>query len=121
MKNELIKVVSAAPCLKIADVNFNKKGIIKLINEESDSGLIVFPELSVTGYTSADLFQSDLLLKESEKAITEIAEATKDKGLTVVVGVPLRYANCIYNCAAILSDGKVKALIPKIYIQLFEL
>ena len=116
MKNELIKVVSAAPCLKIADVNFNKKGIIELINEESDSGLIVFPELSVTGYTSADLFQSDLLLKESEKAVVEIAEATKDKGLTVVVGVPLRYANSIYNCAAILSNGKVKALIPKTYI-----
>ena len=84
--------------------------------ESKDCGLIVFPELTLTGYTSGDLFQSDLLLKESEKALPAIAEATKDKGLTVLVGTPFRYANSIYNCAAILSDGKIKALIPKSFI-----
>ncbi|MBO4775666.1 MAG: NAD(+) synthase [Lachnospiraceae bacterium] len=116
MENKLIQVVSATPCLKTGDVKFNTKAAVDLINETFDSGLIVFPELSVTGYTSADLFQSDLLLKESEKALSEIAKATKDKGLTAVVGAPLRYANSIYNCAAILSDGKVRALIPKTFI-----
>ena len=116
MENKLIQVVSATPCLKTGDVKFNTKAAVDLINETFDSGLIVFPELSVTGYTSADLFQSNLLLKESEKALSEIAKATKDKGLTAVVGAPLRYANSIYNCAAILSDGKVRALIPKTFI-----
>ena len=116
MENKLIQVVSATPGLKIGDVKFNTSEITDIINQSAESGLIVFPELSVTGYTSADLFQSDLLLKESEKALLEIADATKDKELTAVVGIPFRFANCIYNCAAILSGGKIKALIPKSYI-----
>ena len=116
MENKLIQVAAATPRLKIGDVKYNTKEIIDIINESKDSGLIVFPELSVTGYTLGDLFQSDLLLKESEKVLPVIAEATKDKELTAVVGVPYRYANSIYNCAAVLSDGKIKALIPKSYI-----
>ena len=116
MENKLIQVVSATPSLKIGDVKFNTSEITDIINQSSESGLIVFPELSVTGYTSADLFQSDLLLKESEKALQEIADATKGKELTAVVGIPFRFANCIYNCAVILSGGKIKALIPKSYI-----
>ena len=116
MENKLIQVVSATPGLKIGDVKFNTSEIIDIINQSAESGLIVFPELSVTGYTSADLFQSDLLLKESEKALQEIADATKGKELTAVVGIPFRFANCIYNCAAIISGGKIKALIPKSYI-----
>ena len=116
MENKLIQVVSATPGLKIGDVKFNTSEITDIINQSAESGLIVFPELSVTGYTSADLFQSDLLLKESEKALQEIADATKGKELTAVVGIPFRFANCIYNCAAILSGGKIKALIPKSYV-----
>ena len=116
MENKLIQVVSATPGLKIGDVKFNTSEITDIINQSAESGLIVFPELSVTGYTSADLFQSDLLLKESEKALQEIADATKGKELTAVVGIPFRFANCIYNCAAIISGGKIKALIPKSYI-----
>ena len=116
MENKLIQVVAATPGLKIGDVKLNTSEITDIINQSAESGLIVFPELSVTGYTSADLFQSDLLLKESEKTLLEIADATKDKELTAVVGIPFRFANCIYNCAAILSGGKIKALIPKSYI-----
>ena len=116
MENKLIQVLAATPLLKIGDVKYNTKEITDIINESKNSGLIVFPELSITGYTLGDLFQSDLLLKESEKALTVIAETTKGKELTAVVGVPFRYVNSIYNCAAVISDGKIKALIPKTYI-----
>ena len=116
MENKLMQVAAATPRLKIGDVKSNTKEIIGIINECEDCALLVFPELSVTGYTSADLFQSDLLLKESEKALSEIAKTTKEKNLTVVAGIPFRYANSIYNCAAILSGGKIKALIPKSFI-----
>lgn len=116
MENKLMQVAAATPRLKIGDVKSNTKEIIGIINECEDCALLVFPELSVTGYTSADLFQSDLLLKESEKALSEIAKTTKEKNLTVVAGIPFRYANSIYNCAGVLSDGKIKALIPKSFI-----
>ena len=125
MKNHLIAVAAAVPRLKVGDVSSNTKEIVSIIRENVDCGVIVFPELSITGYTCADLFQSDLLLRRAEEALLTIAAATADPasnvaastvGVTAVVGVPIRYENNIYNCAAILSGGEVRALIPKSYI-----
>ena len=116
MINHLIKVAAAVPPLKIGDITYNTEQILALLDEHSDSGLIVFPELSITGYTCADLFQSDLLLQKAEEALLTIAEKTEGKGYTVVVGVPIRFENGLYNCGAILSQGRIKALIPKAFL-----
>lgn len=116
MKNNLIQVAAALPEMKVGDVGFNTDRIIEVINKETSCGVIVFPELSITGYTCADLFLSDLLLKHAAEALLRIAAATSDKKLTAVVGVPIAYDNCLYNCAAIVSEGSVKALIPKVYV-----
>ncbi|MBQ1897016.1 MAG: NAD(+) synthase, partial [Lachnospiraceae bacterium] len=116
MRNNLIKVAAAVPELKIGDITYNTEKIIEVIVEHSDSGLIVFPELSLTGYTCADLFQSDLLLNEAQASLVSIAEHTKELKLTAVVGLPVRFENCIYNCGAVISGGRVKAVIPKSYL-----
>ncbi len=116
MKNRIIKVAAAQPQLKIGDVEYNSEQIIKMAVELSDCGVTVFPELSVTGYTCGDLFLSDLLLAEAEKAIFDIAKKTKDIQSLIIIGVPIRYENSLYNCAAIISEGAVKALIPKTFI-----
>lgn len=116
MINHLIKVAASAPLLKIGDITYNTEQILALLDELSDSGLIVFPELSITGYTCADMFQSDLLLQKAEEALLKIASKTEGKGYTVVVGVPVRFENCLYNCGAIISQGRVKALIPKAFL-----
>ena len=116
MKNHLIQVAAAVPDLKVADVKYNTEKITGMIRDLPDCGLIVFPELSVTGYTCADLFLSELLLQGAVSAIIEIAKETENTGKTVIVGLPVRYENSLYNCAAILSCGGVKAVIPKTYI-----
>ena len=113
MKNHLIQVAAAVPDLKVADVKYNTEKITGMIRDLPDCGLIVFPELSVTGYTCADLFLSELLLQGAVSAIIEIAKETENTGKTVIVGLPVRYENSLYNCAAILSCGGVKAVIPK--------
>ena len=116
MKNNIIQVASVVPKLKVADVSYNTYQIIESIRELSDCGVIVFPELSVTGYTCADLFLSDLVLQASKDALIRIAKETADSENTVIVGVPLRYENNLYNCGAILSCGMVKAIVPKTYL-----
>ena len=121
MKNQLVLTAAAVPALKVADVKFNTDQIINLIMENRNCGIIVFPELCVTGYTCADLFDSELLLQKSEEAMFIIAEATGScSGLTVIIGVPIRFENSLYNCAAVLSKGKVCALIPKQYIPTYS-
>ncbi|RKM62147.1 NAD(+) synthase [Butyrivibrio sp. CB08] len=116
MKNRIIQVAAVVPKIKVGDVNYNAEQIIAATRDQRDAGLIVFPELSITGYTCADLFLSDLLLESAVKALTRIANETKDNNNTAVVGVPICYDNNIYNCAAVLSQGRVAALIPKTYI-----
>lgn len=116
MKNHIIQVASAVPALKVGDVTYNTDRIIEIIRSLPDCGIMVFPELSVTGYTCADLFLSDILLQSSASALTKIAKETEKTSNTVIVGVPVRFRNNLYNCAAIMSCGKVKALIPKTYI-----
>ena len=85
MKNHLIQVAAAVPDLKVADVKYNTEKITGLIKDHTDCGLIVFPELSVTGYTCADLFLSGLLLDTAVSAIFEIAKETENTGKTVLV------------------------------------
>jgi len=117
MKNQMIKVCAAIPRLKISDVSFNTGEIISMIKSVKDCGLIVFPELSISGYSCADLFGSELLLENAEQALFKIAEETSGlRGLTAVVGLPLRFNNCLYNCAAVISNGEVRAVIPKSHI-----
>ena len=111
MKNRIIQVAAVVPELKLGDVDYNTEQMISLIRELPDCGIIVFPELSVTGYTCADLFLSDLLLIRSEEALVKLAHETESTGNLVVTGAPVRFRNCLYNCAAILSCGRIKALI----------
>ncbi len=116
MKNNLVKIAAVVPELKVGDTDYNLLQMSRVLNELSDCALVVFPELSVTGYTSADLFLSDTLLNEGESALIRLAGETADTSQTVVAGVPVRYKNCLYNCGAVLSQGKIKALIPKSYL-----
>ena len=116
MKNNLIKILAANPLMRVGDVTYNTEQITAVIDQCKDSGLIVFPELSLTGYTCADLFQSDLLLDQAQRSLVKIAVGTKDMKLTVVVGLPVRFDNCIYNCGAVISRGSIKAIVPKSYL-----
>ena len=69
MRNQLILAAAAVPSLRVADVEYNTEQIIRLIAENSRCGLIVFPKLSVTGYTCADLFGSELILEKAQEAM----------------------------------------------------
>ena len=59
----LFRVATAIPTVKVADVEYNLKQHIQLLHEAHDEGvqLLVFPELSLTGYTCADLSSTIVL------------------------------------------------------------
>ena len=115
------RVAAAVPRVQIADVEFNSDSIIRLIDkaEERKASLVVFPELSVTGYTCLDLFGQSLLLTASEEAVKKIADHTRGKHATVVVGAPVRYRGRLYNCAVVIRNGGIKGIVPKIYLPTY--
>lgn len=118
MRHGFIRVAAATPLIRVADCDFNTNKITELIDEAAgqDVKLIVFPELSVTGYTCNDLFLQDSLLNAAKQSIRKIADHTKNKDLLVVVGFPYCLKGNLYNTAAVIANGRILGLVPKISI-----
>ena len=115
MVNGFIKVAAATPDVRVADVEYNADKTIESIIEAENNGakLIVLPELGITAYTCGDLFLQSELIKRAEKALINIANATKDFDILSVVGLPVANNGKLYNCAAFLKDGKILGFVPK--------
>ena len=115
MKHGFVKVAAASPELKVADPAYNAKKIGKVIEEQHERGteILVFPELSISGYTCGDLFLRQTFLDGCMMALKEVADGTKGKKMLVFVGLPVPHGGKLFNCAAALSDGKVLGFIPK--------
>lgn len=118
MRHGFVKVAAATPDIRVADVAYNTENICSAIDEASAEGvkILVFPELCVTGYTCSDLFDHIVLLKESRKALLQIADYTKDKDMLVFVGAPLEVDGKLYNVAAALNHGKILGLTTKTFL-----
>lgn len=113
MKDGFIKAACITPDIRVADVEFNTKNIIDGIYEAEKNGakIAVFPELCVTAYTCSDLFRQKTLIESTKKALLKIAAKTGK--IVVVVGAPIKYNNCLYNCAVVMNNGNILAIIPK--------
>ena len=120
IQNHMIKAGTVVPRLKVADPHYNADEIINIIEKQKDCGLLVFPELCISGYTCADLFQNRTLLEGCLDALQDITKATKEIcGLTIFVGMPILYENALYNCAVAISQGEVLAVIPKVHVPMY--
>lgn len=113
-----VRVAAVVPRVKVADVNANVAEICRLAEEaeRQEVSIAVYPELSVTGYTCADLFGQQLLIGKAEEGIKQLKSFSRGKKLTMVVGVPVRVAGNLYNCAAVIHNGKLSGLVPKIHL-----
>ncbi|KXW56749.1 NAD(+) synthase [Ferrovum sp. PN-J185] len=108
----------ATPRVYLADPKTNSKEIKTLIlNAVSQKvGLVVFPELSLSGYSCDDLFHQQSLIEESLNQLNILIAETADLPIISVVGLPIKNNNKLFNCAAIFSQGKLFGLVPKTYI-----
>ena len=116
---DFIRIGCAVPDVRVGDPEKNAEDICRWI-EKADAqscDLVAFPELAVTGYTCADLFFQEALLKASGEALKRIAAfSAEHPAVTAVVGLPAVIAGQMYNCGAVISRGKVHGLVPKTYL-----
>ncbi|MFZ1300979.1 MAG: NAD(+) synthase, partial [Candidatus Microsaccharimonas sp.] len=114
-KQEYIRVATATPEVAIGDVQTNLQAIKELYEQavENHTSLVVFPELSLTGYTIQDLVAQPSLLNNAKQALAEFAAETAGKNTAAVVGLPFKVGNAIYNCAAVVSEGEIRGIVPK--------
>ncbi|MGN1201956.1 MAG: NAD(+) synthase [Eubacterium sp.] len=116
MNYGFFRVAAASLRLKVADPDYNKEEIKKAIDKalEEKARLLVTPELSITGYTCADLFFTKALQNAADDALFELANYTEGKNIAVVVGSICELKNKLYNCAFVLFNGAIVKIIPKI-------
>ena len=115
MRYGFIKVGVATPAVRVADPAQNAAACAALASEAAESGvkLLTFPELCLTGATCGDLYGHDRLLRGAKDALRAYAEETAALDMVSVVGLPVAFADKIYNCAAVVSGGMVLGLVPK--------
>ncbi|MBQ5455310.1 MAG: NAD(+) synthase, partial [Prevotella sp.] len=118
MKNGFIKVAAAVPTVKVADCEYNLQQIECQIAQAEGKGveIIVFPELSITGYTCQDLFRQNLLLDEAEAGLLTLLDFTRQLDIVSIVGLPIAVGDLLLNCAAIIQKGQLLGIVPKTYL-----
>ncbi|MBQ3244102.1 MAG: NAD(+) synthase [Bacteroidaceae bacterium] len=117
-----VKVASAIPKVKVADCRYNIVEINRLIQEAatSDVQIIVFPELSITGYSCGDLFFQQVLQEDALLGMLEIAERTAHLDIISIVGLPIVIGHQLLNTAAVIQRGHILGLVPKSYLPNYK-
>lgn len=110
-----LRTAASSLKLKVADISFNTSAIKEAVDSavSKDVRLLVTPELSITGYTCADLFFTNVIIRQSERAVAELKDYIKDKNIVLVVGAPIPFFNKVYNCAVVIDKDGVKGIVPK--------
>lgn len=118
MKYGYITVASAIPSVNVADADYNIKHIESLIAQAEGKGaeIIVFPELSVTGYTCQDLFAQQTLLDMSELKVLQLLDFSRKLDIISIVGAPVCIGSALYNCAIVCQHGNILGIVPKRYL-----
>ena len=118
MKYGYATVAAAIPSVKVADTDYNVAEMSKMIADAEERGveIIVFPELSVTGYTCQDLFRSDILLRRAEESLISLLNDTRKMDIISIVGMPVAVDGLLLNCAVVIQQGTVLGIIPKTYL-----
>lgn len=118
MQNGFIKIASAIPAVKVANCRYNIEQLESMAESADKDGveIIVFPELSVTGYSCQDLFRQRILLEEAEQAIGKLLEKTCNLDIITIAGVPVVAGDLLLNCAVVVQRGEILGIVPKTYL-----
>ena len=121
-RHGFVRVGTAAIRTRVANVDANVRAILELAEDAAGQGceVIVFPELALTGYTCADLFQQSTLLNAAACGLAKLAQHWVNADALLAVGLPVSVGARLYNCAAVLHKGRVLGLVPKRFIPNYK-
>ena len=113
----MIRVAAASPKLLVGNPKYNVEEMIRCAREAQSKGaaITLFPELAVTGSTCGDLFHQEILYEKNLEGLKALADSTKGASAVVIAGCYLKLQNVLYDCAALMQDGKVRGIVPKMF------
>lgn len=118
MIHDFIRVCSARPSLKVAEINYNLKEIESCTERANNEGasFVLFPELSLTGYTCGDLFKQVSFLEKARSSLLDLVSNTKELPIISFLGIPFKLNDRLYNVAAVFGQGRLYGLVPKQFL-----
>ncbi len=122
MSKGIYKIAAISPKLAVANVTANCNEIINMFEKAKaeNAEIIVFPELCVCGATCGDLFLQELLIESCHNGIRKICQATIEYNGYVIIGSPFKNGGKLFNCALVISNGKVIYSVAKSKLSLDE-
>lgn len=109
-----LKVQASSPAIIPGHLEHNKRQIIEVLNE-SKASILVFPELTISGYSVGDLFYQPAFLQACLNALNDILENHQFKGL-FVLGMPLIVDGKIINSAVVIKGKNILGVVPKYHL-----
>lgn len=115
-RHGLFRIATVSPVVHVANPEANADEILKSLAQLGNADCVLFPELSLTGYTCEDLFHQETLLTAAREQLLRLRDATDGNEQLVVVGLPVAIDNALYNCAAAICNGEILGLVPKQFL-----
>jgi NAD+ synthase (glutamine-hydrolysing) len=114
----MLRVAVATPRVRVADPEYNAFETIALLERavREHASVVVFPELGLSAYSCEDLFHQRALLDAATEALMRIVNASASFQCVAVVGLPIRIRHLLFNCAAVVSRGRILGIVPKTYL-----
>jgi NAD+ synthase (glutamine-hydrolysing) len=112
------RVAAATPLVRVGDPQYNLDATVELMREAAreKAVLAVFPELGLSAYTCDDLFHQQALIEGAEEALAALIKSSKNLPIAALVGLPVAVDGLLYNCAALVCQGRLVGVVPKIYL-----
>lgn len=111
MKNNDLQIIIAQLDFMVGDIDGNTAQIIdaaRNAHNQYQADLIVFPELTLTGYPPEDLLFRDSIQIRVEKALKKLCDSLPPE-IFVLVGYPRRVEKRLFNAAGLIQGGKLVA------------
>jgi len=126
LNHGIVEVATLTPTsIEMANPTYNVDRMLELIrvvNKDNRNGdrhtrVVVYPELSITGYNCGELFNQSILLDNALKELNRFVIQSNDEyNPLIIVGAPIRKDNQLFNCAVVIHKGEILGIVPKTYI-----
>ena len=110
-KHNFVKVGMVVPKIKLGDAYSNALEIVKIIEKDEQNAILVFPELTITGYSLGDWIFNRQIIEEANSALQYILDNNNQH--LVILGSILELNGALYNVAYVIQGNKILGIVPK--------
>ncbi|MBU7031903.1 MAG: NAD+ synthase [Theionarchaea archaeon] len=110
-------IVVAQLNFSVGDLQGNTRKILDVFKIHRDKDLVIFPELSISGYPPQDLIFNSQFVKENRELLSVIA---RECPTSAVVGFIDSSDGCFYNAAAIIQENRITGIQYKILLPNYD-